>query len=146
MKNKFTKDELKAKDYLDRLRPARLNVLSKKAKLEEVETLALPGAMNYDKIRVQSSPGNPQEKIYILIEEASEEYRQAVKSYDRIYQEVSGLIEEVAADDRELGSLLTLRYICRCSCEETAVRLSFSESTFFRRYKEAHTRAAAYLT
>lgn len=142
MNNKFSRKEIEAARYLGRLRPLKSDVASKKAKVEEMETLALPHGISYDGIKVQTSPGNPQETAMVLAAEALEEYFAALKRYQKVCMEVGKLIASVEEMDMECASILRLRYICGMQCLDIADRLHISASGFFVRYRTAHTKAA----
>lgn len=143
MNNKFSRKEIEAARYLGRLKPLRSDVVSKKAKVEEMETLAHPHGISYDRIKVQTSQGNPQETAMILVADALEEYYEALKRYQRTLGEISRLITMVEETNIEYASILRMYYIDACKTEKIALQLHISESLFFGcRWRQAHSAAA----
>lgn len=142
MNNKFSRKEVEAAKYLGRLRPLKSDVISKKMKVEEMETLALPHGISYDGIKVQSSPGNPQETAMVMASDALTEYYAATKRYEKVFGEINRLIASVEEMDVECAAILRLRYVSGKKCTDIADTLYISKSGFFVKYKLAHAKAA----
>lgn len=145
MRNKFTEEEIEAARYLGRLKGLSLRMKSKRRKLEELEQIAYPGGISYDKIRVQTSPGNPQEDALIMVTEAVKDFDETAQEYHRTLIEIENVIKQVGKTDPEGESILRCRYVAMMRCAEIAAEMSYSDKAFFLHYHKAHSEAAEIL-
>ena len=131
-----------AKTFLERARRAGAALKVKKLVLDEIEAKALPKAVNYDGIHVQTSPQNGMEEIMALYYDADKDYQNARDIYVTTIREVRTAIEGVRGKDPDMANILTLRYECGQRCEQIAEQLNYSERSFFYKYRIAHRLAA----
>lgn len=119
-----------AYEFLNSVRVLHWQYLRLKAKHDELESCLLPGAIRYDKDKVQTSPGDSMSKIIAEIADLE-------KEMTAIQQRKSQQIEKI---DKALNSLeseeertaLTMRYINRVSVSEIAEAMGYSEQRIYQ--------------
>lgn len=148
--NKYTEDMKRAADFFESLEPLELMMKIKKEALEEVMADVLPKGVSYDAVRVQTSPVNRMEELFILIDEATAEMTNAKNAYVVRKKECMKVIEEVRSEDKELAAFLEKKYCIfgrdkknkKSGNEKKALDMNYSKSTFYRRQPEALQAAA----
>ena len=111
MRGKYSREELKAKRYLERSLPLKRLVEAKRRNLEEIETMALPKGIRYDSDKVQMSPENVQEKIMSMYYDASRDYEKVLARFVKVRKEIADVVNSVAEKEPELASILEDRYM-----------------------------------
>ena len=117
-------------EYLNSIRVLHWRWLRLKAKHDELESCLLPGAIRYDKDKVQTSPDDPMSKIMAEIDDLEKEMRQVQiaksKRIDEIYSDIRSVAHE------EERTALTMRFINRISVSEIADKMGYSEKRIYQ--------------
>ena len=99
-----------AKEYLSDIRRQRLHVLSLQERLKEIETqMSGIKAITYDKDRIQISPSNKMEELFIKADALSAKFTRSLLKYqaavEKAKEQINGMPKE---SQREI---LMLRYL-----------------------------------
>ena len=102
--------EMTAKEYLSGVRRNRLHCRSLGDRLKEIEN-EMTGlkAITYDRDRVQVSPSNKMEELYIKIDGLSEKFAKALLKYQTSVQKAERQIGDMPKETHR--EILTLRYL-----------------------------------
>lgn len=99
-----------AKEYLTDIRRQRLHCLSLAERLEEIENQVLGlKAITYDKDRVQVSPSNKMEELYVKLDSISEKFARSMIKYQTAVQKAERQIGDMPKETHR--EILTLRYL-----------------------------------
>ena len=116
--------------FLNSARVLHYQYLRLKAKRDELESCLLPGAIRYDKDKVQRSPEDPMSKIISEINELENEMARVQHNkqiqVEKIYKAISRLESE------EEKTSLTMRYVSRIPVKKIAEEMGYSETTIYR--------------
>ena len=119
-----------AYQFLNSARILHWEWLRLKAKHDELETCLLPGAIRYDRDKIQTSPEDSMSKIISEINELELEMARIQKKksqqIEKIYKEISRL----ASDEQRTA--LTMRYINRISVTDIAEAMGYAEPTIYK--------------
>lgn len=130
-----------AKEYLSKIQTYRRTVQTYADRIEELYHDASGlRAIVYDKDRVQVSPEDRMEKVFIKIEAEAEKYARARIRYERELHKRIDMIGTL--DNPQYIKLLTLRYVDGLRWEEIACTMSYS----FRHVTRLHGQALAAFT
>ena len=99
-----------AKEYLNGVRRQRLHVLSLQERIAEIE-IQMQGvkAIAYDKDRVQVSPSNKMEELFIKMDRLSEKFLRELLKYQAAVDKAKRQINEMPKETQR--EILTLRYL-----------------------------------
>ena len=99
-----------AKEYLTGIRRQRLHVLSLQERLEEIQNqMSGLKAITYDKDRVQVSPSNKREELYLKMDGIAEKFTRAYMKYQLAVQKAERQIGDMPKESQR--EILTLRYL-----------------------------------
>lgn len=119
-----------AYQFLNSARILHWEWLRLKAKHDELETCLLPGAIRYDRDKIQTSPEDSMSKIISEINELELEMARIQKKksqqIEKIYKEISRL----ASDEQRTA--LIMRYINRISVTDIAEAMGYAEPTIYK--------------
>ena len=120
--------------FLTKPRRIRSAIRKTEAEIEGLRLSMLPGAINYDKDSVQSSPEDPMVKFGVKICELEEQKTRLQNEYLEAQEEVVA----VAGSLEELESLvITLRFISDVDFDGIADEIGKSRRQMFRYYDRA---------
>lgn len=101
---------MKAKEYLTNIRRQRLHALSLHERLEEIHTqMAGVKAITYDKDRVQISPSNTMEELFVKYDALSDKFVRTMLKYNAAVEKAKRQIDEMPKETQR--EILTLRYL-----------------------------------
>lgn len=119
-----------AYQFLNSARILHWEWLRLKAKHDELETCLLPGAIRYDRDKIQTSPEDSMSKIISEINELELEMARIQKKksqqIEKIYKEISRLSSD------EQRTALTMRYINRIAVTDIAEAMGYAEPTIYK--------------
>lgn len=100
------------------------------AKIEDLNTMMLPGAIRYDKDKVQTSPSDPMLKYAERLTELEEELKKLQERYLKEQKDITDMIEKVPDPNEQ--TVLINRYINGMYFEDIAKNIPASISTVYR--------------
>jgi len=119
---------------LTKPRKIRGQIKKAEAEMEGLKLSMLPGAIRYDKDKVQSSPQDPMAQYAVRLDELE-------RKIEDLQTEYLNAQDEVVAAANELTSpgdvIITLRFISGWDFQSIAKEISMSERQMFRHYKVA---------
>lgn len=119
-----------AYEFLNSARVLHWRWLRLKAKHDELEGCLLPGAIRYDKDKVQTSPEDAISKIVAEINELEGKMDAVqVAKLERI-EEIDRALNELPSD--ESRTALTMRFINRVPVCDIAQQMGYAESTIYK--------------
>lgn len=99
-----------AKEYLNGIRRKRLHCLSLRERLSEIETqMSGLKAIVYDKDRVQASPSNKMEELFVKYDEITEKFMRSAIKYQKAVEKTERQINDMPKETHR--EILTLRYL-----------------------------------
>lgn len=125
-------DKLYCKLSAPRKTMARIGSLQSQIKVLEMATL--PGAIRYDKDKVQSTPVNKQEEI---IADIDERWRKLVEQQKKLVEETTELTDMFSQLDLEKSRIMQCYYIAGMSWSKVAEEVNYSERHLYRLKGEA---------
>ena len=130
-----------AKEYLSKIQKHRYMMEKYSQRIEELYHMASGlKAIVFDKDRVQTSPDNQMENIFVMIDAEARKYARARARYEK---EARKRAEQIAKLDNVLHiKILTMRYIDGMRWEEIACEIGYS----FRHVTRLHGEALAAFT
>lgn len=130
-----------AKEYLSKIQKHRYMMEKYSQRIEELYHMASGlKAIVFDKDRVQTSPDNQMENIFVMIDAEARKYARARIRYEK---EARKRAEQIAKLDNVLHiKILTMRYIDGMRWEEIACEIGYS----FRHVTRLHGEALAAFT
>ena len=126
-----------AKEYLQRIRTERLEIVQLQETVDELIYSLLPSGIRYDTLKVQTSPDDPMVRVMAEVDE-----------YERkIRQHLSKLVDRQNVDFANVGALeksdhrlvLTLYYLTgeRLTWHQVADKMNLSEQRIYQLHNEA---------
>jgi len=119
---------------LTKPRKIRGQIKKAEAEMEGLKLSMLPGAIRYDKDKVQASPQDPMAQYVVRLDELE-------RKIEDLQTEYLNAQDEVVAAANELTSpgdvIITLRFISGWDFQSIAKEISMSERQMFRHYKVA---------
>lgn len=119
-----------AYEFLNSVRVLHWRWLRLKAKHDELESCLLPGAIRYDRDKVQTSPEDPLAKIVAEINELEEEMIQLQITKAQRIKEITKAIHSIPSDEERTA--LTMRFINRKPVSEIAEAMGYAEPTIYK--------------
>lgn len=125
-------DELYSK--LKEPRRISIQIKSINAEIEHIRGLMLPGAIRYDRERVDTSPEDKMQKLYAQLDEKE---RVRAKLLDELFEAIKVVkaYSELILDDREKAIVL-MRFNACLDWDEIADELKYSRSHVIRLYNK----------
>lgn len=117
-------------EFLNSVRVLHWQYLRLKAKHDELESCLLPGAIRYDKDKVQTSPEDAMSKVVAEIAELEKEMNRVQLLKSKQIAKIDNAINSLASDEERTA--LTMRYINRIPIAEIAEEMGYSEPTIYR--------------
>ena len=129
--------------FLNSARTLHWQWLRLKAKHDELEYALLPGAIRYDKDKVQSSPDDQMSKIVSEIFDLEAEMRRIqIRKLNQI-NKIDKAISSIDSD--ESRTALTMRYINRIPVPTIAHEMGYAESTIYKFMDQGGEQISLYL-
>lgn len=135
-----------AKEYLQKIRSERLEVEQLSDQVEELKYSLLPTGIQYDKVKVQTSPDDMMLRIVVEIDTYERQIRQhlekMIKRQNIAYKYIMML------ERSEYRQVLTLYYLSapRLTWVQVADKMSFSEQRIYQLHNEAITELETFWT
>ena len=117
-------------EFLNSARVLHWHWLRLKAKHDELESCLLPGAIRYDKDKVQVSPDDQVSKIMAEITELEQRMNQLQLGKAKRIEEIDKAIHSIPSDEER--TVLTMRFINRIPVSEIAESMGYAESTIYK--------------
>lgn len=133
-----------AYEFLNSVRVLHWRWLRLKAKHDELESCLLPGAIRYDRDKVQTSPEDPLAKIVAEINELEEEMIQLQIAKAQRIKEITKAIHSIPSDEERTA--LTMRFINRKPVSEIAQAMGYAEPTIYKFMNQGAERIVKYKT
>ena len=118
-----------AYEFLNSARVLHWQWLRLKAKHDELETCLLPGAIRYDKDKVQTSPDDQMSKICAEIHELELEMARVQRRKFVQIEKIARAVNDLADEER---TALTMHYINREPVPKIAEQMGYSESRIYQ--------------
>ena len=118
-----------AYEFLNSARVLHWQYLRLKAKHDELETCLLPGAIRYDKDKVQASPDDQMSKICAEIHDLELEMAKVQRRKFVQIEKIERAVNTLADEER---TALTMRYINRVSVSDIAEAMGYSETRIYQ--------------
>lgn len=112
----------------------RAQITKSEAEMQGLRLSMLPGAIRYDKDKIQTSPDDPMTKYAARMDDLTRKITELKNEYMDAQDEVVDLANTL--DDPQ-SVIITLRFISGCDFSEIAKSLHMSERQMFRYYKQA---------
>lgn len=128
-----------AKEYLQKIRSERLEVEQLSDQIEELKYSLLPTGIQYDKLKVQTSPDDMMLRIVAEIDTYERQIRQHL---ERMVKRQNVAIKYIMMMERsEYRQVLVLYYLSapRLTWVQVADKMSFSEQRIYQLHNEAMT-------
>lgn len=119
-----------AYEFLNSVRVLHWQYLRLKAKHDELESCLLPGAIRYDKDKVQTSPGDSMSKIIAEITDLEKEMAAIQKRKSQQIEKIDKALNSLESEEERTA--LTMRYINRVSVSEIAEAMGYSEQRIYQ--------------
>lgn len=119
-----------AYEFLNSARVLHWQWLRLKAKHDELESCLLPGAIRYDKDKVQASPEDPMCKIVTEVMELEKEMKRIQLSKARQIAKIDQAISSLESDEQRTA--LTMRYVNRIPVTDIAEAMGYAEPTIYK--------------
>ena len=117
-------------EFLNSVRVLHWQYLRLKAKHDELESCLLPGAIRYDKDKVQTSPGDSMSKIIAEITDLEKEMSRVLKCKAQQVERIDKALKSLESEEERTA--LTMRYINRISVSEIAEAMGYSEQRIYQ--------------
>ena len=117
-------------EFLNSVRVLHWQYLRLKAKHDELESCLLPGAIRYDKDKVQTSPGDSMSKIIAEIADLEKEMSRVLKCKAQQVERIDKALKSLESEEERTA--LTMRYINRVSVSEIAEAMGYSEQRIYQ--------------
>lgn len=117
-------------EFLNSVRILHWQYLRLKAKHDELESCLLPGAIRYDKDKVQTSPGDSMSKIIAEIADLEKEMSRVLKCKAQQVERIDKALKSLESEEERTA--LTMRYINRVSVSEIAEAMGYSEQRIYQ--------------
>lgn len=116
--------------FLNRVRVLHWEWLRLKAKHDELESCLLPGAIRYDKDKVQTSPDDTMSKIMAEIAALEDRMATVNRAKSQQIEKISKVIN--ALDSDEERTALSMRFINRIPVKNIALAMGYAEPTIYK--------------
>lgn len=116
--------------FLHRPMWTKAKIRTKEAQIDDLRLMMLPGAIRYDKDKVQSTPSDPMSEYAERLSELDADIRKLKRQYLREQKEVVKYISMLP--DPNETEVLTARYISGMRFEDIAKQCHVSEPTVYR--------------
>ena len=111
-------------DFLMQVRRKEIIIRRKEMQRDELRACLLPGAVRYDKDRVQSSPTDTMADVLARVDELDHEIEQLRHEKAQLILEISNAIEQLEDDTEKV--VLTEFYIARAPMSQVADTIHYS--------------------
>lgn len=127
-----------AYNYLMQIRKAESQIKRLEMKARELRSCLLPGAIRYDKDRVQSTPEDKLLEIMAEVDECERKAEAKRVEKARLVEEITGTIEML--EDENEKTVLTTFFVARESMSQAAEAISYSlrRAYYFRKQGMLH--------
>ena len=119
---------------LTKPRKIRGQIKMAEAEMEGLKLSMLPGAIRYDKDKVQASPQDPMAQYAVRLDELERKIEDLQTEYLNAQDEVVTVANELTSPG---DVIITLRFISGWDFQSIAKEISMSERQMFRYYKVA---------
>lgn len=119
---------------LTKPRKIRGQIKKAEAEMEGLKLSMLPGAIRYDKDKVQASPQDPMAQYAVRLDELERKIGDLQTEYLNAQDEVVAVANELTSPG---DVIITLRFISGWDFQSIAKEISMSERQMFRYYKVA---------
>lgn len=119
---------------LTKPRKIRGQIKKAEAEMEGLKLSMLPGAIRYDKDKVQASPQDPMAQYAVRLDELERKIEDLQTEYLNAQDEVVAVANELTSPG---DVIITLRFISGWDFQSIAKEISMSERQMFRHYKVA---------
>lgn len=119
-----------AYEFLNSARVLHWQWLRVKAKHDELESCLLPGAIRYDRDKVQTSPDDIMGKILAEVNELEQRMEQLQVAKSKRIEEIDKIINSLKSDEER--TVLTMRFINRIPVTEIAEAMGYAEPTIYK--------------
>lgn len=119
---------------LTKPRKIRGQIKKAEAEMEGLKLSMLPGAIRYDKDKVQASPQDPMAQYAVRLDELERKIEDLQTEYLNAQDEVVTVANELTSPG---DVIITLRFISGWDFQSIAKEISMSERQMFRHYKVA---------
>lgn len=119
---------------LTKPRKIRGQIKKAEAEMEGLKLSMLPGAIQYDKDKVQSSPQDLMAQYAVRLDELERKIEDLQTEYLNAQDEVVAVANELTSPG---DVIITLRFISGWDFQSIAKEISMSERQMFRYYKQA---------
>lgn len=119
-----------AYEFLNSARVLHWQWLRVKAKHDELESCLLPGAIRYDRDKVQTSPDDIMGKILAEVNELEQRMEQLQVAKSKRIEEIDKIINSLQSDEER--TVLTMRFINRIPVTEIAEAMGYAEPTIYK--------------
>ncbi len=116
--------------FLHRPMWTKAKIRTKEAQIDDLRLMMLPGAIRYDKDKVQSTPSDPMSEYAERLSELEADIRKLKRQYLREQKEVVKYISMLP--DPNETEVLTARYISGMRFDDIAKQCQVSEPTVYR--------------
>lgn len=120
---------------LTKPRKIRGQIKKAEAEMEGLKLSMLPGAIRYDKDKVQASPQDPIAQYAVRLDELERKIGELQTEYLEAQDDVVAVANELTSPG---DVIITLRFIGGWDFQSIAKEISMSERQMFRYYKVAH--------
>lgn len=119
-----------AYEFLNSARVLHWQWLRVKAKHDELESCLLPGAIRYDRDKVQTSPDDIMGRILAEVNELEQRMEQLQVAKSKRIEEIDKIINSLKSDEER--TVLTMRFINRIPVTEIAEAMGYAEPTIYK--------------
>ena len=119
-----------AYEFLNSARVLHWQWLRVKAKHDELESCLLPGAIRYDRDKVQTSPDDIMGRILAEVNELEQRMEQLQVAKSKRIEEIDKIINSLQSDEER--TVLTMRFINRIPVTEIADAMGYAEPTIYK--------------
>lgn len=110
-------------DFLMQIRRKEIIIRRKETQRDELRACLLPGAIRYDRDRVQSTPTDKMADVIVRVDELDREIEQLRREKASLVIEISDAIETLEDDNEK--TVLTEFYIARAPMTEVANAINY---------------------
>lgn len=111
-------------DFLMQIRRKEIIIRRKETQRDELRACLLPGAVRYDRDKVQSTPTDKMSDVMARVDELDREIEQLRREKATLVIEISDAIEKLEDDNEK--TVLTEFYIARASMTQAADAINYS--------------------
>lgn len=126
-------------DFLMQIRRKEIIIRRKETQRDELRACLLPGAVRYDRDKVQSTPTDKMSDVMARVDELDREIEQLRREKASLVIEISDAIEKLEDDNEK--TVLTEFYIARAPMTQAADAINYS----VRRAYDFHKRGVIHL-